>query len=247
VARKAKHPDPAERIAEIESMGERAIEWVGHNARVVLSVVVICLLVAGAYGYFDSVQTRRENTASMALTETRDGYFVAMGASPGALEAPEPADPTAAEPIWQEYRERFGAVAQEYPGTASAAIARLEQGNLVAAGGDDAGAIEIWRSAIARLSGGSPLAGVLYQRIGQSLENIGDWEAAGHAYETAAAIDSYTFRYWAMADAARCYLLADRPEKALELSARLDIEAPDLQLPDYLRARLRELRLANPG
>jgi tetratricopeptide (TPR) repeat protein len=247
VARKAKHPDPAEAIAEIESMGERAIEWVGDNAMVVLSVVVICLLLAGAYGYFDTVKTRRENAASDALAEIRDGYLMAMGASPGALEVPEPADPAAAEPVRKDYSERFGAVAQEYPGTAGAAIARLEQGNLVAAAGDDAGAIEIWRSAVARLSGRSPLAGVLHQRIGQALENAGDWEAAAEAYEAAAKIGAYTFRHWAMADAARCYLLADRPEKALEHSARLESEAPDMQLPDYLRARLRELSAADPG
>ena len=36
--------------------------------------------------------------------------------------------------------------------------------------------------------------------------------------------------------------MANRPEKALELSSRLESEAPDLQLPDYLRTRLRELR-----
>jgi tetratricopeptide (TPR) repeat protein len=247
VARKPKPLDPTETIAEIESMGERAIEWIGQNARIVLSVLLICLLIAGAYGYFESAQSRRENNASVALAETRDAYLVAMGGFPGALEAPEPADPTAALPIWQEYGERFEAVAQEYAGTASAAIARLEQGNLVTAAGDDSRAIEIWRAALARLSGSSPLAGVLHQRIGQSLENRGDWEAAGGAYESAAAIESYTFRHWAMADAARCYLLADRPEKALDLSAQLDAEAPEMQLPDYLRARLRELRVTNPG
>jgi tetratricopeptide (TPR) repeat protein len=247
VARKAKHPDPAETIAEIESLGERAIEWVGENAKAVLSVVVICLLLAGAYGYFDGVKKRRENAASEALAEIRDGYLMAMGASPGALEVPEPANPAAAEPVRREYSERFGAVAQEYPGTAGAAIARLEQGNLVAAAGNEAGAIEIWRSAIARLSGSSPLAGVLHQRIGQALENAGDWEAAAQAYEAAAAIDAFTFRHWTMAEAARCYLLANQPEKALEHAARLESEAPDLQLPDYLRVRLRELSAANPG
>jgi len=247
VAHKAKHADPAETIAEIESMGERAIEWVGNNARIVLSVVVVSLLIAGAFGYYDSVKTRREDAASLALAETRDAYFVAMGATPGALEAPKPADPTAAAPIWKEYGERFGKVAEEYPGTAGAAMARLEQGNLVAAAGDSAGAIEIWRSAIASLPGGAPLAGVLYQRIGESLETTGDWEGAGRAYESAADIDSYTFRHWALADAARCYLLADRREKALELSARLEAEAPNLKLPDYLRARLRELRVEERG
>jgi tetratricopeptide (TPR) repeat protein len=247
VAIKTRHQEPADTIAEIESMGERAIEWVGHNAKTVLSTVLICLLVAGAWGYLDSAKKRRENAASEAVAEVRDGYLIAMGASPGALEVPDLANPAAAEPIRQEYAERFGAVAREHRGTAGAAIARLEQGNLAAAGGDDAGAIEIWRSAVAELSGGSPLAGILRQRIGQSLEAAGEWEEAAQTYESAAAIGAYTFRHWALADAARCYLQADRPEKASELSARLESEAPDLQLPDYLRIRLRELREAGSG
>jgi predicted negative regulator of RcsB-dependent stress response len=247
VASKAKHPEPVDTIAEIESRGERAMEWVGQNAKTVISAALICLLVAGAFGYFDNARKRRENTASDALAKAHDGYRFAMGASPGTSELPELANPAVAEQVRQEYTERFGAVAQEHPGTPSAAIAGLEHGNLAAASGDADGALAIWRSAIAGLPGGSPLAGILHQRIGQSLEDSGDWEAAAQAHAAAAAIDSYTFRYWAMADAARCYLLADRPEKALELSARLESEAPDLQLPDYLRARLRELRMANPS
>ena len=247
MARKVKPPEPADTIAEIESMGERAIEWVGRNAKTVLSVAVICLLVAGGYGYFDSAKKRRENAASEALSKARDEYLVAMGAAPGALQVPELANPAVAEQIRHEYSERYEAVAHEHPKTAGAAIARLERGNLIAAAGDDAAAIEIWRSAIAGLSGGSPFAGILYQRIGQSLESAGNWETAAEAYETAASIDAYTFRHWAMAEAARCYLLADRLEKALELSARLEAEAPGLEMLDYLRARLRELRVANPG
>ena len=57
MARKVKSPEPVDTIAEIESMGERAIEWVGQNGKAVLSVAVICLLFAGTYGYFDSVST----------------------------------------------------------------------------------------------------------------------------------------------------------------------------------------------
>lgn len=247
MARKVKHPDPADTIAEIESMGERAIEWVAQNAKIVLSVAAICLLFAAAYGYTDSAKKRRENSASEALAEVHDEYLAAMGASPGALEAPELANPLIAVQIRQEYSSRFEAVAQEYAGTAGGAIAGLEQGNLVAANGDDAGAIEIWGVAVAKLSRRSPLAGVLYQRTGQSLESTGDWQAAAQAYENAAAIGAYTFHHWAIADAARCYLLADRPEKALELAERLEAEAPGLELLDYLRARLRELQAANPG
>jgi tetratricopeptide (TPR) repeat protein len=247
VARKVKPPEPVDTIAEIESMGERAIDWIGRNGRAVLSGVVICLLVAGGYGYFDSAKKRRENAASEALAKARDDYLVAMGAVPGALQVPELANPAVAEQIRQEYGERFEAVGHDHPGTMAAALARLERGNLVAAGGDHVWAIEIWRSALAGLSDRSPLAGILYQRIAQSLEYGGNWEEAAEAYEAASAIRANTFRHWAMAEAARCYLLADRPEKALELSARLETEAPGLELLDYLRARLREVKVANPG
>jgi tetratricopeptide (TPR) repeat protein len=149
--------------------------------------------------------------------------------------------------IRQDYAERFRTVAVEHPGTAGGAIARLEQGNLAAAGGDAASALAIWRSAVARLSPGSPLAGMLHQRIAQSLEESGDWEAAAESYAAASAVDAYTFRHWSLADAARCYAMAGRPEKALEFFAQLESEAPELQLPDYLRTRLRELKAAGPG
>ena len=50
-----------------------------------------------------------------------------------------------------------------------------------------------------------------------------------------------------MADAARCYAAADQVDKALEIFARIESEAPDFQFPDDLRVRMKELRAANPG
>ena len=88
---------------------------------------------------------------------------------------------------------------------------------------------------------------MLQQRIGRSLEDTGDWEGAAEAHAAAGAIADYAFRYWALADAARCYAAADQTEKALDLFARIEAEAPDLQLPDDLRVRLKELRAANSG
>jgi tetratricopeptide (TPR) repeat protein len=100
----------------------------------------------------------------------------------------------------------------------------------------------VWRDAGAALPTGSVLGGLLQQRIGQAQEAREDWEAAAAAYESASSIPEFTFRHWAMADAARCYALADRPERAVALYEQLEAEAPNFELTDYLRTRLRELQ-----
>ena len=48
-----------------------------------------------------------------------------------------------------------------------------------------------------------------------------------------------------MADAARTYALANDRVRASALAQRIATEAPDLQLPDALAARMSELRGAN--
>jgi len=241
------HPQATDTLDEFESRGERIIEWVGSNPRVVLGTVAVLLVTFAAYGLTQRTEDRRETAGSAALAEARGDYLSAMGASPGALEAPELANPAAGEQIRQEYAERFAAVATEHPGTVAAAVARLEQGNLLAEGGDVAGALTIWREAAEALPASAPVAGLLHQRIGQALEGAEDWEGAGYAYEAAADVADYTFRDWALAEAARCYAQADRPEKALELYQRLQSQAPDLQLPDHLRTQLKELEAASRG
>ena len=49
----------------------------------------------------------------------------------------------------------------------------------------------------------------------------------------------------AMADAARTYALANEPVRATALADRVAAEAPDLELPDALAARMSELRAAH--
>jgi hypothetical protein len=234
-------------LFEIESRGERIIEWVGNNARIVLGVAAGLLVVAAIIGFASGQRERRELAASTAYEATRGAYLEAMGASPGALTAPQLANPAAAVQIRKEYADRFAAIAQAHPKTPSGALASLDQGDLVAAGGDAEAARGIWETALAGLPSGEPVAGLLYQRIGRSLEDTGDWSGAADAYAAAGAIEAYTFRYWAMAEAARCYAAADQAQKALDLFTRIESEAPELELPDDLRVRLRELRAANPG
>jgi predicted negative regulator of RcsB-dependent stress response len=234
-------------LAGLESRGERIIEWIGENARIVLGVSAVLLIAAGIVGYSSGRSDRREDAASAAYEAARSGYLKAMGASPGALIAPELANPEAAASIREEYGAKFAAVAEAHPGTTNGALASLEQGDLIAAGGDDARAREIWQAAVSRLPADEPVAGLIDQRIGRSLEDSGDWISAAESHAAAAAIADYPFRFWAMADAARCYAAANEIAKALDLFARIEAEAPALQLPEDLRVRLKELRAANPG
>ena len=51
----------------------------------------------------------------------------------------------------------------------------------------------------------------------------------------------------AMVDAGRCWLAAGEPERALAFFDQVETEAPDLQLPDYMKVVVRELREASPA
>lgn len=241
------HPETSEALAEILSRGEKAMDWIGENSVPVLSAVAVLLLLAGGYGFYRNSLETAENAAAEALAKVRGEYLVAMGASPGAFEVPELANPAAGAAIRSKYQLRFAEVAEEHGGTAAAALAWLEAGNLAVDGGDEAKALEIWRAALAERAADDPFVGVLQVKIAQSLEAGGDWAGAAGAFKAAGDIASYPFRHWSLAEAARCFVMADQPEAALELQTRLQAEAPDLTLPDHLRSRLRELEAANRG
>jgi len=241
------HSEASQPLAEILSRGEKAMDWVGENAVPVLSAVVVLLLLAAGYGFYENSRTTAESEAADALALAREKYLVAMGASPGAIEVPELANPAAGAAIRSESAVRFREVADAHAGTAAAALARLEEGNLAARGGDSDQALEIWRSAVLERSDDDPFVGALQLRIAQALEEAGDWAGAAAAFAAAGEIDAYPFRYWAMAEAARCFLKAEQPEAALVLHTRIQAEAPDMALPEHLRSRLKELASLNPG
>jgi len=70
------------------------------------------------------------------------------------------------------------------------------------------------------------------------------WLEAARAHEAAASVTSFPPRYLSMADAARGYARAGETATALSLYQRLQAEAPDVELPAHVRARLRELAYA---
>ena len=81
-------------------------------------------------------------------------------------------------------------------------------------------------------------------RIGAAQEAAGRFAEAGDAYAAAGEITGYPLRFDALADAARSYSRAGNRDGALAAFTRIEMEAPDYQLPPYLRARRAELRSA---
>lgn len=240
----AKSGNATDTIAEIEGIVERGAAWVGENLVVVAILLLALLASAAGVGMYLSSRTAGAEAGSDALDNVRNAYLKAMGASPGAIEVPELANPTAAAAIRAEYLTKFGEIADNYPGTVAGVLARLEQGNLAEADGELDNSIEIWRQTLAGLSGNPKLEAVVYQRIGQAYEDADQWVEAAEAHEAASAIEINPLRYFAMADAARCYAHAGETARAKVLAERLQLEAPTLQLPGQLSASMRELRTA---
>lgn len=231
-------------LDDIQSAADKLGQWIQEHLILVTSAVVALLLAAGVGSYVYSRADARESAASLALAEARADYLAAMGASPGAIEVPELASEQAAERIRNEYRERFGAIAEEHAGTVSGALARLEVAELVQEAGDTEQALEIYEQTLAEAPGGDRLRGLVLQRIAQALEQAERWEEAAARHEEAADLEGYPLRHWALADAARCRAVAGDRETALALYRRLDSEAPDLRLPDHQRVWKRELEAA---
>lgn len=234
----------AEALEEIQSAADKLGQWIQEHLVVVVGAVAVVLVLAGVGSYLYTRADAREGSASLALAEARTEYLTAMGASPGAIEVPELANPAAAERIRNEYRERFAEIADTYAGTVSGTLARLELAQLVQDGGDWEQALALHEQALSEAPPGDELRGLILQRIAQALEQQERWAEAAERHEQAAELADYPLRHWALADAARCRALAGDREAALALYRRLDSEAPDLRLPDHQRVWKRELEAA---
>jgi len=241
VARKPEH-EQSHVIEEIESIAERAAEWIRDHLPLTIAALVIVVGGAAAISALAVHQAREAETAADAFDQVTAEFMRRMGADPDALMVPELANPDAAAAIRNEFSEQFGAVAEAYAGTVAAALARLEQGNLAAAAGKTDAAIAIWQGAFDDLDGNPNFQAIVEQRIAQAHEDETRWLEAAESYARAAAVESYPLRHWALAEAARCLEQAGEIERARELALKLATDAPDLVLPQHLSALLAELR-----
>jgi tetratricopeptide (TPR) repeat protein len=238
VARQSEAPDVVE---EIESAAERLAGWVAANLWLSVGLLVGVLALAGAVGGYASWKGSREEAASDALDVVRTAYFREMGAAPTALELPELANPKAAQEIQERYLVQFRELAESQRGTVAGTLALLETADILEA----LGRTDEMAAAIAEARERAPnpvLRAIVDRRLGYLYEDAGRWAEAAAAHAAAAAVPEYPLRSWALADAARCELSAGRRAEALALYERLELEAPDLPLPEHEAAQLRELR-----
>lgn len=239
MARKPEHPDALEELnSRIDQLAHWAIE---HRMRF-LGALAAILVGAASYGIYDATTTSQELEAAEALAELETGYRRAMGAEPDAMVVEEPANAELASRVRREFAESFRELASEHGGTAAAVVARLEAGNRSAELGEVEAALEAFQAASEEAPNGSPLQGLVLIRLGRALEQQGRFAEAAETFERAGGIEALPVRYQALADAARSYANAGEDGRAVALYHRIEAEAPDAQLPDHVRSRLRELQ-----
>ena len=235
-------PAAAEALEEIEGAADRLGDWLEEHLRIVIAVIAGVLLIAGLGAWFVSSRESAQQEGSAALSKVRADYLSAMGASPGALEVPELANPEAAARINGEYEERFAGVAERYAGTVAGTLAAIEAAKLAhPEGGLEASRVHL-EKALENAPRDPAVRGMLLQQLAQDLEAAGQWDEAAPRHLQTAELHGYPLHGWALADAARTTAQAGDSEGALALYDRLEAEAPEIRLPDPQRAHVRELR-----
>jgi hypothetical protein len=238
---------PADTLEELESIGERLVQWVGANPVIVLGVAGAILLGAASYGGYRAWSRSQANSGSAALATVQRDFAAAMGGKASDVEVPEPANPETAKTVRIEYADKFVALAKEWSGSPTGALALVQAGELFAKLGNADRALEIFQQAAAEAPAASPIRGVADSRVGHLLEQKGDFEAAAKAHESAAAVPGFPLRTQALADAARCWADAGKPDQALAIYQRLKSESPDLKLAPHVEARLQEIEARSAG
>ena len=244
LARKQERSDALE---ELNSRVDALAHWVVEHRVVFLSTLAAILVGAGSYGIYEGVVSRQELAAATALARLEADYRRAMGSEPDAAIVEEPANAELAERTRREFGESFRELAREHPGTSAAVIAQLEAGNRSDELGDVEAALETFRAASDEAASGSALQGLVLVRLARAFEQEGQFGAAAEAYEQAGAIEAFPLRYYALGNAVRNHANAADDGRAVALYRRIELEAPDVVLPDYVRSRLRELQARLPA
>ena len=240
-----KQAHEADLAVEVDTIFDRGASWIGNHPREVLIAFAALLVIAGGIGIARESQSRAASAAEAQISSVYDAYLVAMGATPGANDVPEPANPELGKNARSEYAAKLLEAANAHDDSAAAVGGRLQAAKMLEANGDAAGAFEARKLAATHAPAGSPVAALALVRHAVALETKGDLKPAAEAFERAGEIDSPA-RVLALADAARIRAALGESARALELFAqaeKLGIEA----VPAHVKQRLIELRSSQPA
>jgi tetratricopeptide (TPR) repeat protein len=229
-----------ETLHEIESIFDRMAQWATTNPITVLSVIGAALVIAAGIGGLRAWEANREADASAEIAAIQTEYRTAMGAPPGAVDIPEPANAEAAAAARTEFATRFEEAAARRSGTAASVTAWLEAARLQEQLGNAEAALAARRAAIEEAPGGSVLRALAHTQLAGSLERAGDPAAAAAEYLAAGQIEEYPARALALGDAARSFADAGDTASALETWA-LIAEEDVARIPPHVAARMAEL------
>jgi predicted negative regulator of RcsB-dependent stress response len=243
VARRREKPNQAdETLHEIEESFDRLAKWVSEQ-RIALAIAVAAILaMALGLDLYGSHRTRLEEAGAAALAEARAEFLQAMGAQPGDLVVAEPANPEVARSARETFAKRFEEVGSKHAGTAAAALALLEAGNLYAQLGAPHLAQDAWQAGLESTDGDSALEALLLERTARAHEDAQEWSEAADAHERAGRVERFPARWTALAGAARCRIESGDADAALALFDEIEAAAALDEIPAYTAARLRELR-----
>jgi len=236
MAKKDAQSEASRALEEIQSAADKMADWIqGHLAQVAAGVAGL-LLLAGAVAYTENSREAQADAAAAELSAARDEYLRAMGAGPLSLDIPELANPSAAEPIREEFRDALAQITDNYPESTAATLSRFEAGRLAQDAGNAENALEIYQAALDEGIENPALRGLAQQSVAQALEDLERWDEAADAHEAAARETGYPLHDWALADAARCRASSGDFQRAHVLYQRLAVEAPTLQLASHERS-----------
>jgi tetratricopeptide (TPR) repeat protein len=236
---------PGELVEELDSVFERAAHWVGQRPLVAVAAIGGVLLVGALAGGWAALRERSSHAAEAEIAGAWDAYLAAMGASPGARDVPEPANPEVGRQARAEFAAKLLAAAQNHDDSAAAALGRLQAADLLEQNGDAEGAFAARELAAQAAPRRSAVRAIALSRYAVALETKGDLEAAAEAFAGAGEIDT-PGQVLALADAARCYAQLGQRERALELYARAE-KLNAAAIPAHVKQRLTELRAAAPA
>ena len=234
-----------ELVENIDSVFERAAAWVAGNPQIVLIGLGALIAIAAAAGVATTLRGRSEQAAQAAVATVHDAYLTAMGASPGASDVPEPANPELGKRTRAEFAAKLLDAAKQHEGSVAAVSARLEAAEFLEQNGDAEGAFAARELAAQQAPPGAGASAVALARYAVALEVKGDLAGAAKAFESAGEIESPA-QALALADAARCQAQLGNRDRALELYARAEKLGVD-EVPVHVKQRLIELRGSAPS
>lgn len=234
-------------LDDINSFADHLRDWIAANPGPVIGAAAVVLLTALGVSTWRYVDGRREDRAAAALAKLDDGYRTAMGAAPGAVEIPEPANPETARATRREYATKLLELAASESGTAAAVLARLAASDRLIEVGDGPKALEELQATLPLVGADDPVRGLVLERIAAAEESAGRWKEAAEAHAEAAGLTSFPLRAWSKAEAARCFAQAGDLGRAGAFARELEADPAAMQgLPPHLVAELAEIRAKAP-